>query len=138
MRSLEEIKRDIDAEFSKFPRDYDSPVNWEIERRINELQDELRAALTASIPLERLEAICAAERDGRVVVLNPMPTPAAEGAAKPSCYYTEGAGQWCLGMAHENDDEPIPACQGCWYCITIAEERAEADAALAGAQEARP
>jgi hypothetical protein len=36
---------------------------------INNPTDAQRLALTASIPLDRLEAICAAEKDGRCVVL---------------------------------------------------------------------
>lgn len=72
-----------------------------------------RYEITKDIPLERLEELCQAERDNRCVVL---PAPAKEGEKKPSCFYNDCSGIWCLGMSSENDDEPTERCKKCWYC----------------------
>lgn len=66
MRTVEEIKADI-AELERRWSRGESPSNYKSLHYA--LKNELRAALTADIPLDRLEAICAAEKDGRVVVL---------------------------------------------------------------------
>lgn len=65
MRSVEEIKADIkDLEAS--PSFYGN--EWKAPKR-GKLQAELFRSLTASIPLDRLEQLCNAEREGKVVVL---------------------------------------------------------------------
>jgi hypothetical protein len=65
-RSVEEIKINI----AMAERNRNQSWGYNPERRIETLNNELRAALTASIPLDRLEAICEAERAGRCVVLS--------------------------------------------------------------------
>lgn len=79
MRTIEEIKADIekfnkcDRKSNHCPKDICKIQSNECdrihERRTNELQIELLQALTETIPLDRLEQICNAERDGRLVVL---------------------------------------------------------------------
>lgn len=69
MRSVEEIKADIvGCESDISTSNHGGHVNRQ-KSRLALLNYELRAAITASIPLDRLEAICAAEREGRCVVL---------------------------------------------------------------------
>ena len=65
MRDIEAIKADI--AYCVRNSQHDKAVK---------LFDELRAALTDDIPLDRLEAICAAEKDGRLVVLPCKPNDA--------------------------------------------------------------
>lgn len=62
MRTIEEIRADI-------AKPYDFMSAEAKQRWTDYLDMELRAALTASIPLDRLEQICQAEREGRCVVL---------------------------------------------------------------------
>jgi hypothetical protein len=64
MRSVEEIKKDI-VSFAE-QRKAGKPADRGVEGIV---WAEYLNALTASIPLDRLEAICAAEKDGRCVVL---------------------------------------------------------------------
>jgi hypothetical protein len=65
MRAVEEIKADIDL-LEGSPSYYGN--EWKKPKR-DQLQAELFRVLTASIPLNRLSALCAAEREGRAVVL---------------------------------------------------------------------
>jgi hypothetical protein len=64
MRSVEEIKKDI-VSFAE-QRKAGKPADRGVEGIV---WAEYLNALTASIPLDRLEAICAAEKEGRCVVL---------------------------------------------------------------------
>lgn len=57
MRPIAEIKLDIAVAARH------GNAEW-----VENYTNELRIALTASIPLDRLEALCAAEKDGRCVV----------------------------------------------------------------------
>jgi len=74
MRNLEEIKADYEAALRvESFRDNigQCPANIFIYFGESErFKGELLCALTDAIPLDRLELICNAERDGRVVVLN--------------------------------------------------------------------
>lgn len=62
MRTIEEIKADYNLIKSKTPKGY---TNTDL----CELEFELRQALIYDIPFDRLEQICQAEKEGRVVVL---------------------------------------------------------------------
>lgn len=67
MRSVEEIKADIKRHENRLGN---LDFNQDDERcHIQIAEHELRWTLTSAIPLDRLEAICAAEREGRCVVL---------------------------------------------------------------------
>lgn len=63
MRKIDEIKAEIESlrPFAKC-----GLLN---HADTESLEMEFRAALTSDMPLERLEAICAAEKDGRCVVI---------------------------------------------------------------------
>lgn len=89
--------------------------------------------IPAAIMPEKLCAIIEAELDGRLVVL---PPPAKYGEPKPECFYNDCAGIWCLGYAHNGDDEPIDRCKRCWYCADgdYADGSVEAEAALKGGE----
>lgn len=128
MRTVEEIKADI-AEL-KAVEEVDSLCTY--DRLILEnLEQELRTALTADIPLDRLEQICAAEKDGRVVLLNPEESPTSNDEKRPKCWYTDKPnGYFCLGYCRENDDEPIDVCKRCWWLDGNDDFRAEAEKAL--------
>lgn len=67
----------------------------------------------ASITHERAIEIAKAEVEGRLTIL---PSPAKEGDPKPSCFYNDNGGIWCLGMAPTDGDEPTERCKQCWYC----------------------
>lgn len=62
MRTIEEIKASLADVKSRLPEGY-------INTDYCELELELQLALICDIPLDRLEEICVAERDGRCVVL---------------------------------------------------------------------
>lgn len=80
-----------------------------------------------TMPLERAQELAQAEKDGRLVVLEPA---AKEGEKKPPCFYNDMGQEFCLGFARgECDDEPINRCKECWYCQST---REEAEAALEG------
>ena len=80
---------------------------------------------------KHLLELAQAEKDGRLVVLEPA---AKEGAEKPSCFYNDMGQDLCLGFARgEYDDEPIDRCKECWYCEST---REEAEAALKEREEA--
>ena len=63
MRTIEEIKAEYEKVKSMTPKGY---TNTDL----CELEYELRNALIFNIPLDRLEEICNAERDGRLAKLN--------------------------------------------------------------------
>lgn len=113
MRPIEEIKADMEVAIAS-----------QDTKRMNELYGEKALFYAREIPLFRLKEICQAERDGRCVVL---PAPAKEGEKKPTCFYNDSSGIWCLGMSKENDDEPTERCKKCWYCeSSYYAEKAEA------------
>ena len=63
MRTVEEIKADL-------PRVAFAADRYVATRKSEQQYEiELRAAITTNIPIDRLKAICAAEKDGRLVVL---------------------------------------------------------------------
>lgn len=79
----------------------------------------------------RLKDIAKAEKDGRLVVLEPA---AREGEKKPPCFYNDMGQALCLGFARgEYDDESIDGCKECWYCEST---REDAEAALKKGEEA--
>ena len=85
------------------------------------------AAYEDAMPLERAQELAKAEKDGRLVVLEPA---TKEGAEKPPCFYNDMGQDLCLGFARgEYDDEPIDRCKECWYCEST---REEAEAELEG------
>ena len=59
MRTIEEIKADIAS--------WNTVSYLYANEKIDKLNAELREALAFSVPLDRLEDICSAERDGRLV-----------------------------------------------------------------------
>ncbi len=78
-----------------------------------------------AVSYTRLAELAQAEKDGRLVVLEPA---AREGEKKPPCFYNDMGQALCLGFARgEYDDEPIDGCKECWYCEST---REEAEAAL--------
>lgn len=84
-----------------------------------------------AVSYARLQELAQAEKDGRLVVLEPA---AKEGIGKPPCFYNDMGQDLCLGFARgECDDEPIDRCKECWYCEST---RAEAEAALKKREEA--
>jgi hypothetical protein len=101
---------------------------------VDECKVKLFDALTASIPLDRLREICAAERDGRCAVLRPAQQPSKDGKEKPSCFYTDKPRrEYCMAYCHSRwDDEPIDACKECWFCDGNDDFRESAEAALKG------
>ena len=66
IRSVEEIKKDIDN-LEAVPSCYGN--EWKRPKR-DRLQAELFRAITAGIPLDRLEQLCQAEKEGRCVVVD--------------------------------------------------------------------
>ena len=63
MRTIEEIRAEL-------PRVAFAADRYVATRKSEQQYEiELRAAITTNIPIDRLEAICAAEKDGRLVVL---------------------------------------------------------------------
>ena len=63
MRTVEEIRAEL-------PRVAFAADRYVATRKSEQQYEiELRAAITTNIPIDRLKAICAAEKDGRVVVL---------------------------------------------------------------------
>lgn len=57
------------------------------------------------MPLDRAQELAQAEKDGRLVVLEPA---TKEGVEKPPCFYNDMGQDLCLGFARgEYDDEPI-------------------------------
>lgn len=93
------------------------------------------AAYEDAMPLERAQELAKAEKDGRLVVLEPVPA-AKEGAQKPTCFYNDMGQEFCLGFGRgREDDEPIDKCKECWYC-EFSLVREEAEAALKNREEA--
>lgn len=133
MRSIEEIRKDIDTSTANAKKAINIELQIAWEERARRAEMELRAALSASIPLDRLEAICNAERDGRCVVLPNDTVPACKGHPRPLCHYNDTRSPWCMGLSHGGNDEPIDTCKECWYLCLNAEDRAEAEAAKAQA-----
>jgi len=68
MRKIDEIKADI-RYVNEETKDRHKDCHGVIDYILCELDKELRAAYTDGIPLDRLEEICNAEREGRLVVL---------------------------------------------------------------------
>lgn len=132
MRSVEEIKKDIAVVAATLE------PGW-TNTDMCELEAELRLALTASIPIDRLEAICQAEREGRCVVL-----PCKEG---DTVYFDGKAGvvvdvEKCTSIRVRHGDPEKCLCAG-WDSVwkdfasddfgrTVFLARAQAEAAKAG------
>ena len=77
-----------------------------------------------AVSYTRLAELAQAEKDGRLVVLEPT---AKEGKKKPPCFYNDMGQTFCLGFARgQYDDEPIDRCKECWYCESTREEAEEA------------
>lgn len=89
---------------------------------------------TDGIPLDRLEQLMQAERDGRCVVLHSAQQPSKDGEEKPMCFYTDKPGrEFCMAYCNgEWDDEPIDACKECWFCDGNDDFREASQAALEG------
>lgn len=78
--------------------------------------------------IDRFNEIMQAEKDGRLVVLEPA---AKKGGEKPPCFYNDMGQALCLGFARgECDDEPIDRCKECWYCESTREEAGTCTLAL--------
>ena len=69
MRTINEIKAEIKSNNLRSCGAEDYALWDEICSRADELRAELLAAIIADIPIDRLEEICAAERDGLLVFL---------------------------------------------------------------------
>lgn len=106
------------------------PTKYTSRHTFQEVVDRL-AAYEDAMPLERAQELAQAEKDGRLVVLEPA---AREGEKKPPCFYNDMGQDLCLGFARgEYDDEPIDGCKECWYCEST---REEAEAVLKKREEA--
>ena len=121
MRTAEEIKADMQK-----PCGYTDKC---------ELEFELRNALIFDIPLDRLEAICAAEKDGRLAVL-------PKGKIGDVVEWNSGVSTQafeiqniivCRGGVRYDLDEFVPFADDEHICRII--PRAEAEAALKGGAE---
>lgn len=44
-----------------------------------------------------------------------LPTHANTSGVRPKCFYSDTASEFCLGMAHGDDDYPVRECEKCWY-----------------------
>ncbi len=130
MRTIEEIKEDIATVQGFLPPGYTNTDMCVLET-------ELRLALTASIPLDRLEQICNAERSN-----------SPGGVGLPPCRIGETLYQIDDGELYEDYIDQITICKDLWtiasYDIrpedwgkTAFTTRAAADAALAGQEEGR-
>ena len=69
MREIAEIKAELERASRITNSTYCGEVYREAENQAIKLRYELFSTITSGIPLDRLEAICQAERDGRCVVL---------------------------------------------------------------------
>lgn len=137
MRTIEEIKADIAKEKEHLRT---ATAKTSIKMLIAQKEAELRAALTASIPLDRLEEIAKAEREQRCVVL-----PCKRGdRIYVVDHKVRGAIRTtrlesCLVYA----EDPVRVLIKCtanseWHYIEDTYlTRAEAEAALAGQEEGR-
>jgi hypothetical protein len=122
MRTIEEIKAEYIAELDK-------AAETGKETKARSLRAELVNALTKSIPTGRLESICNAERDGRVVVL-----PCKVG----DTVYDRFCDAWTVREIDLYEDEKVLARCGHKgtddYCALYSDEifltREEAEAAL--------
>lgn len=65
------------------------------------------------IPIRRLQELAQADKDGQLLICSPT---AKDGDPKPPCFYNDNGGDWCLGLAHADMDEPIEQCKLCLYC----------------------
>lgn len=69
MREISEIKADLEAVKIKRRERPLSNDSWYLAQKESLLESELLYTIIAGVTLRRLEAICAAEREGRCVVL---------------------------------------------------------------------
>ena len=105
-------------------------LSFEETNALTEALNRLAAYEDTGLAPERVTELARAEKDGRLVVLEPS---SKEGEPKPPCFYNDMGQAFCLGFARgEFDDEPIDRCKECWYCEST---REEAEAALKEREE---
>lgn len=99
-------------------------------------QYEAENDLLLDVGRDHLLELARAEKDGRLVVLEPAHA-ATEGVKKPTCFYNDMGQKFCLGFGRGgDDDEPIDTCKECWYC-EFSSFREEAEAALKEREDAK-
>ena len=138
MRKIEDIKADIkQAELThasmKKNRLYrtDVPAEKQAVWKFISLNLELVEAITSGIPLDRIEEICNAEKDGRCLVLGGKPVMPKDCKMN---YEADALGIGRCGISEEGCEgyagggEPHDNCKYCEYSVGY--DRAEAEAAM--------
>lgn len=93
--------------------------------RLNGNYERIMQAVSKISNIDRLEEICNAECEGRCVIMPQSPQHASNGDSRPNCFYSDTASEFCLGMAHGDDDYPVRECEKCWYLDANEDLRAE-------------
>ena len=117
MRTVEEIKADLlDA------------IGEEQHSLIGKFNDELRATITDGIPFDRLEAICAAERDGKLYTSHDVAVILASTIGDDCACNINSNDEWLPQLCELQEACPEPVGVACWE--QYLKHRAEAEAAL--------
>ena len=130
MRTVEEIKASIATTKFMIPISTNDEYNLEAyrENTLKSLEEELRAVLTTGIPLDRLEQICAAEKDGKLYTSHDVAVILASAIGDDCACNINSNDEWLPQLCELQEACPNPVGVACWE--QYLKHRAEAEKAL--------
>ena len=122
MRTVEEIRAEL-------PRVAFAADRYVATRKSEQQYEiELRAAITSYIPVGRLEAICAAERDGKLYTVHDVAVILANAICDDCACNINSNDEWLPQLCELQEACPEPVGVACWE--QYLKHRAEAEKAL--------
>ena len=129
MRTVEEIRAEL-------PRVAFAADRYVATRKSEQQYEiELRAAITTKIPIDRLKAICAAERDGQLYTVHDVAVILASAIGDDCTCNINSNDEWLPQLCELQEACPEPVGVACWE--QYLKHRAEAEKALRKEQDER-
>ena len=129
MRTVEEIRADL-------PRVAFAADRYVATRKSEQQYEiELRAAITTNIPIDRLKAICAAERDGQLYTSHDVAVILANAIGDDCACNINSNDEWLPQLCELQEACPHPVGVACWE--QYLKHRTEAEKALGKEQDER-
>ena len=122
MRTVEEIRAEL-------PRVAFAADRYVATRKSEQQYEiELRAAITTNIPIDRLKAICAAERDGQLYTVHDVAVILASAIGDDCACNINSNDEWLPRLCELQEACPHPVGVACWE--QYLKHRDEAEKAL--------
>ena len=129
MRTVEEIRADL-------PRVAFATDRYVATRKSEQQYEiELRAAITTNIPIDRLKAICAAERDGQLYTVHDVAVILASAIGDDCACNINSNDEWLPQLCELQEACPHPVGVACWE--QYLKHRDEAEKTLGKEQDER-